>query len=80
MNPMQGFDLTWAQRDQIATALYKGDWRAAVAAVPDEQKPLLQKLCDERSLRELAVEFDPITDGVRVDAADYNGTHYAPGE
>jgi hypothetical protein len=73
---MQNFDLTWAQRDQIATKLYKGDWRGAVALVPDEQKPALQKLCEEQSLAELAAEFDPITVGVRVDAADYNSTHY----
>jgi len=71
-------DLSWAQRDAIATPLYKGDWRGAVALVPDDQKPALQKLCDEWSLAELAVEFDPLTEGVLVDAADYNGTQYAP--
>lgn len=73
-------DLSWAQRDAIATKLYKGDWRGAVAIVPDAQKPALQKLCDEQSLAELAIVFDPLTDGVRVDAADYNSTHYAPSD
>jgi hypothetical protein len=71
-------DLNWAQRDAVATKLYKGDWRGAVAAVPDAQKPALQKLCDEQSLLELAIAIDPLTEGVRVDAADYDGTHYAP--
>jgi hypothetical protein len=73
-------DLSWAQRDAIATKLYKGDWRGAVALLPDAQKPALQKLCDEQSLAELAIAFDPLTDGVIVDAADYNGTHYAPSD
>jgi hypothetical protein len=39
---MQNFDLTWVQRDHIATKLYTGDWRGAVALVPNEQKPALQ--------------------------------------
>jgi hypothetical protein len=73
-------DLNWAQRDAVATKLYKGDWRGAVAVVPDAQKPALQKLCDERSLAELAVAFDPLTEGVRVDAADYDRTHYTPSD
>jgi hypothetical protein len=70
-------DLNWMQRDAIATRLYKGDWRGAVALAPDEQKPALQKLCDDRSLAELAILFDPLTEGVRVDAADYGAAHRA---
>ena len=63
-------ELSWVQRAKIAAALYKSDWRGAVSAAPEELRPALQQLCDERSLRELAEELDPASDGVLVDAAD----------
>jgi hypothetical protein len=63
-------DLSWLDRQRIATALYKADWRGAVALAPEAQRPALQALCDKHSLAELAILFDPATDGVLVDAAD----------
>jgi hypothetical protein len=69
--------LSWLQRGEIATALYKNDWRAAVAAAPEHLRPELQALCDERNLLELADDIHPSSDGVVVDAADWGGAKEA---
>jgi S-adenosylmethionine synthetase, N-terminal domain len=63
-------DFSWTQRHQIAAALYKSDWKLAVSLAPEQQRPALQKLCDEQSLAELAVLLDPATEGVLVDPED----------
>jgi hypothetical protein len=63
-------ELNWLQRHRITAALYKSDWKLAVSLAPEEQRPALQKLCDERSLAELAVLFHPATEGVLVDPED----------
>jgi hypothetical protein len=78
--PDIAMDLTWAQRDAIATCLYKGNWRVAVLLVPPAARELLTAMCLDCNLSELAKVFDPRSDGVIVDAADYNSTHYAPND
>jgi hypothetical protein len=62
--------LNWVQRQQVAILLYKSDWRAAVAAVPEPLQTDMRRFCDENSLADLAVAFDPATEGVRVDLND----------
>ena len=61
--------LNWVQRHQVAVLLYKADWRAAVAAVPEPMQADMRRLCDEHSLADLAVAFDPATEGVLVEVA-----------
>lgn len=62
--------LNWVQRDRVAVLLYKGDWRGAVAAVAEPLQADMRRLCDEHSLRGLALAFDPATEGVLVDGGD----------
>jgi hypothetical protein len=62
--------LNWVQRQRIAVRLYKSDWRGAGAAVPEPMQTDMRRLCDQRSLRDLAVSFDPATEGISVDGGD----------
>jgi hypothetical protein len=62
--------LNWLQRHQVSIPLYKGDWRAAVAACPENLRDDMRRLCDENSLADLAKAFDPATEGILVEVND----------
>jgi hypothetical protein len=72
-------DLSWAQRDEISLLLYKGLWRDAVKLIPEEARELFSTMCQDCKLAEIAAIFDPRSDGVIVDAADWHPTtHHEP--
>ena len=67
--------LDWIQRQAVSIHLHRNDWRSAVECVPVEHRDALFSLCEENSLSELADQFDPMAEGIRVDSADIRTEH-----
>jgi hypothetical protein len=62
--------LDWVQRQAVSIHLHRNDWKSAIECVPALYRDALFSLCEENSLSELADQFDPMAEGIRVDSAD----------